>query len=74
MDGLNVNRWIDSISGLHDRQYQSIVSVSIHRSIGDYAQLWHYVTYNIDFRTLKFITKITPTFRELFFVQSPSPK
>jgi hypothetical protein len=36
---LRFDRWIDTIGGQHDRCYRSIVSVSIHRSIADYAQL-----------------------------------
>jgi hypothetical protein len=30
------NRWIDTIGGQHDRLYQSILLLSIHRSIADY--------------------------------------
>jgi hypothetical protein len=33
------NRWIDTIGGQHDQKYRSIASVSIHRSIADYAHL-----------------------------------
>ncbi len=35
------NRWIDTIGGQHDQKYRSIASVSIHRSIANYAHLWY---------------------------------
>ncbi len=50
-------RWIDTISGQHDQKYRSIASISIYRSIADYAHLWSqlYVHYLVNGTTYTFI-------------------